>query len=106
MSEAKHDQRSEKWQFSLATLLGLITAIAVVIGVVVQLREYAIPFAPLLIGIGMVAVGWFFRKTRLMEWGCATGVIGLFFFCLFPVTRYPRQAARRSVCTNNLKQIG
>jgi hypothetical protein len=29
-----------------------------------------------------------------------------FFFCLMPMCTYPRQAARRSECMNNLKQIG
>ncbi|HUQ67994.1 MAG TPA: DUF1559 domain-containing protein, partial [Planctomycetaceae bacterium] len=106
MTEGKADPRPEKWQFSLATLLGLITAVAVVVGVVVQLKEYAIPFAPLLIGIGMVAVGWFFRRTRLMEWGCATSVIGLFFVCLCPVVPLSHEPSRRTLCNNNLKQIG
>lgn len=105
MSEVKANQPAEKWQFSLATLLGWITAIAVVIGVAVQLREYTIPFAPLLIGIGMLISGWFFRKTRLKEWGCATSVIGLFLFCLWPLP-HSHQPARRSMCSNNLKQIG
>jgi prepilin-type processing-associated H-X9-DG protein len=97
----------EKWQFSLRTLLAVMAGSAAVIGGFVQLQHNALPFAPVVTGIGMVIVGWLYQQDKLKGWGCAMSVIGLFLFCLAPcITPYPRQPARRSICTNNLKQIG
>jgi prepilin-type processing-associated H-X9-DG protein len=106
MSEFNANSPPDKWQFSLRTLLAVMVAIALTLGLFVQLKEWAIPIVLPLLGIGMVTVGFFYPNSRMTGWGIGTCVIGLMFCCMCPMAPPSYEPSKRGMCSNNLKQVG
>jgi len=100
---APEEQAARKrFQFSLRALLISFTILAVAVGVGPQLGIHIVPIAAAVV-CGLLAIA---HRGHRVDWAVATFIFLITSALLIPGESRAPRAARRSVCKNNLKQIG
>lgn len=92
------------FQFSLRHLLVLTAVIAVPIALISQLGADGVALCYLFAIVGALGYGAYYKN-----WWYLAGVLGVGLItcgCLLPAFEAPRTPAKRSICSNNLRQIG
>jgi prepilin-type processing-associated H-X9-DG protein len=99
-TQGERPPEQRPFQFGLKHLLALPVVVA---GFFALAAWLGVGPAVWLLLASLSALGMCFRRTRAV--GCTMGLLLLAHLCLLPMRSTGRGAARRAVCSNNLKQI-